>query len=70
MENQKQDQAKSKSDFTEENTKNPEKGLNNWNDRLDENLEPEDHNNITADERAKDFSEKYGSGDQSDESNN
>ncbi|QNN40122.1 hypothetical protein [Pedobacter roseus] len=70
MENQKQDQAKSKSDFTTENAKHPEKGLNNWNDRLDENLEPEDQNNSIADEKAKDFSEKYGSGDQSDESNN
>lgn len=70
MENQKQEQAKSKSDFSKENAKNPEQGLNNWNDRLDENLEQEDQNNNTADEKAKDFSEKYGSGDQSDESNN
>ncbi|WP_025142659.1 hypothetical protein [Pedobacter jeongneungensis] len=70
MENQKHDQAKSKSDFIKENEKNPEKGLNNWNDRLDENLEPEDQNNSIADEKAKDFSEKYGSGDQSDEGNN
>jgi hypothetical protein len=70
MENQKQDQAKLKSDFTAENAKNPDKGLDNWNDRLDENLEAEDHNDLVADEKAKDFSEKYGSGDQSDQGNN
>ena len=70
MENQKQDLAKSKSDFTKENTENPEKGLDNWNDRLDENLEPEAHSDHEADEKAKDFSEKYGSGDQSDQGNN
>lgn len=70
MENQKQEQAKSKSDFSKENTENPDQGLNNWNDRLDENLETENQNNNTADEKAKDFSEKYGSGDQSDENNN
>ena len=69
MENQKQNQAKSKSDFTEENKKHPDQGLNDWNDRLDENLEPEDHNNSIADEKAKDFSAKYGSGDQSDQRN-
>ncbi|WP_293308975.1 hypothetical protein [Pedobacter sp. UBA5917] len=66
MENQEQ----AKSNFSKENAKHPEQGLNNWNDRLDENLEPEDHNNGTADEKAKDFSEKYGSGDQSDKNNN
>ncbi|KQM76943.1 hypothetical protein ASE74_16855 [Pedobacter sp. Leaf216] len=70
MDNQKQNQAKSKSDFTEENKQHPDQGLNDWNDRLDENLEPEDHNNVNADEQAKDFSAKYGSGDQSDQSNN
>ncbi|WP_293787011.1 hypothetical protein [uncultured Pedobacter sp.] len=67
MENQKQDLPKS--NFTEENARNPEKGLDNWNERLDENLEPEAHNDIDADEKAKDFSEKYGSGDQSDLTN-
>ncbi|WP_412468176.1 hypothetical protein [Pedobacter sp. KLB.chiD] len=66
MENQKQDQAKS--NFTEENAKKPEQGLDHWNERLDENLEPEAHNDIEADEKAKDFSEKYGSGNQSDQS--
>jgi hypothetical protein len=70
MENQHQDQAKSKSDFTEENKRDPVKGQNDWNDRLDENLEPEDHNDENADEKAKDFSAKYGSGDQSDQGDN
>ncbi|MBO9672066.1 MAG: hypothetical protein J7577_01375 [Sphingobacteriaceae bacterium] len=69
MDNQKHDQAKLKSDFKEEDKKHAEEGLNNWNDRLDENLEPEDHNDILADQKAKDFSEKYGSGDQSDQGN-
>ncbi|MGM9479245.1 hypothetical protein ACS5PU_22680 [Pedobacter sp. GSP4] len=67
MENSKQNNDKSKTDFTEENLKNPVKGLNDWNDRLDENLEPEDHNDSEADQKAKDFSDKYGSGDQSDQ---
>jgi hypothetical protein len=70
MENQKEDLSKSKSDFTEENKKSPVKGQNDWNDRLDENLEPEDHNDEIADEKAKDFSSKYGSGDQSDQGSN
>jgi hypothetical protein len=64
MENQKQDQAKS--NFTEENAKHPDQGLDHWNERLEENLEPETHNDTDADEKAKDFSEKNGSGDQSD----
>lgn len=67
MENRKQDLTKSKTDFSAENSKNPVKGINDWNDRLDENLEPEDHNNTAADDKARDFSEKYGSGDQSDD---
>jgi len=46
---------------------NPDKGINNWNERLDENLEPNAHNDVIADEKAKEFSEKHGSGDQSDE---
>ena len=70
MENRKQDLAKSKTDFTTENSTNPVKGLNNWNDRLDENLEPKDHSNTVADDKARDFSEKYGSGDQSDDPDN
>ncbi|MGN8055316.1 hypothetical protein ACTJKN_03510 [Pedobacter sp. 22163] len=70
MGNKKEDLSKSKSDFTAENAKHPEKGLNDWNDRLDENLEPEAHNDSIADEKAKNFSAKYGSGDQSDQGNN
>jgi len=46
---------------------NRDKGINNWNERLDENLEPNAHNDVIADEKAKEFSEKHGSGDQSDE---
>jgi len=45
-----------------------ENGLGQWNDRLDENLESDNHNDVPADERAKEFSEKEGSGNQSDES--
>lgn len=44
-----------------------EDGLDKWNDRLDENLEDEEHGDTEADENARDYSEKYGSGDQSDE---
>ena len=70
MEPNNKDQQEFKKDFTEENIKNPTKGLDDWNDRLDENLEPLDQNDTVADDKAKDFSEKYGSGDQSDSSNN
>ncbi|WP_316817495.1 hypothetical protein [Pedobacter nyackensis] len=42
-------------------------GLDKWNDRLDRNLESEREGNAEADENARDYSEKYGSGDQSDE---
>ncbi|SER44639.1 hypothetical protein [Pedobacter rhizosphaerae] len=35
------------------------KGLDNWNDRLDNNLEPEDHNDVSADERAKEYTDKF-----------
>lgn len=69
MENPKEDLAKSKSEFTQANAKHPDQGINDWNDRLDQNLEPEDHNDPNADEKAKDFSSRYGSGDQSDENN-
>ena len=66
MENQNKDQDKSK--FSKQAQENPSKGLNDWNDRLDENLEPEKQGDTAADDRAKDFSEKLGSGDQSDQS--
>ncbi|MFD2286812.1 hypothetical protein GJU39_14455 [Pedobacter petrophilus] len=67
MENQKPDQEKSKSAFVDQAQDNPAKGLNDWNDRLDENLEPKKHGDTDADERAKDFSDQVGSGDQSDQ---
>ncbi|TCD08251.1 hypothetical protein EZ449_12645 [Pedobacter frigidisoli] len=70
MDNQSKDQAKSKIEFTDQNKKDPAKGLDNWNDRLDENLESNDQNDTLADEKAKDFSEKLGSGDQSTDANN
>ena len=42
-------------------------GIDQWNDRLDENLENEKEGDVTADEKAREFSEQQGSGDQSDE---
>jgi hypothetical protein len=54
----------------EENNKQPVKpeptGLDNWNDRLDENLESENSADPEADEKARVFSAEEGSGDQSD----
>ncbi|GAA3979871.1 hypothetical protein GCM10022246_34860 [Pedobacter ginsengiterrae] len=47
-----------------------ESGLDNWNDRLDENLEPEDENDVSADSRAKAFSEKYKDKEEADDSGN
>ncbi|RZK21251.1 MAG: hypothetical protein EOO86_01695 [Pedobacter sp.] len=63
-----QNQEKSKPSFIKKNQENPAQGFNDWNDRLDENLEPKGQNDTVADENAKEFSEKLGSGDQSDES--
>jgi hypothetical protein len=51
---------------TEKDQVKPE-GIDQWNDRLDENLEPEKEGDVNADEKAREFSEKEGSGDQSDE---
>ncbi len=45
---------------------NPD-GLNQWNDRLDENLESDQTGDVDADEKAREYSEEKGSGDQSDE---
>ncbi|HMI05148.1 MAG TPA: hypothetical protein VK541_21860 [Pedobacter sp.] len=45
------------------------KGLDNWNKRLDQNLESEKHGDEVADLRAEDFSNEAGSGDQSDDPN-
>lgn len=41
-------------------------GLDKWNDRLDHNLENEHEGDEIADEQARNYSEQYGSGDQSD----
>lgn len=41
-----------------ENKDRLEDGLDEWNKRLDENLEPEDKNDIAADANAKKFSDK------------
>jgi hypothetical protein len=50
------------------NLKKPEhSGLDDWNERLDENLEPEKGGDEEADDNARDFSNENGSGDQSDE---
>lgn len=48
---------------TDENRSN----LDKWNDRLDNNLEPETEGDAEADENATDYSEDQGSGNQSDE---
>jgi hypothetical protein len=45
------------------------KGIDNWNKRLDQNLESEKHGDELADLRAEDFSDEAGSGDQSDDPN-
>ena len=50
-----------------ENEQQRPDGIDQWNDRLDENLENENEGDVTADENAKEFSEEHGSGDQSDE---
>lgn len=42
-------------------------GIDTWNDRLDENLEHEAAGDSEADEKARDYSAKHGSGDQSDD---
>lgn len=44
--------------------------LDKWNDRLDQNLESEKESDPRADEKAKAYSEKHGSGDQSDDNQN
>ena len=57
MENQ--NQEKSKKNTSEIIEKDSSKGLNDWNDRLEENLEPEDRNDTDADVKAKEYSEKF-----------
>ncbi|MCX2475950.1 hypothetical protein OQZ33_16580 [Pedobacter sp. MC2016-05] len=54
-----QGQEKSKKNSSEIIEKDSSKGLNDWNDRLDENLEPEDRNDTTADIKSKEYSEKF-----------
>jgi hypothetical protein len=49
-----------------EQLKTNQDGINQWNDRLDENLEPEKTGDVDADEKAKEYSDQQGSGDQSD----
>jgi len=46
---------------------NQNKGLEDWNKRLDENLESEKHGDTAADQNAEAFSRSMGSGDQSDD---
>jgi len=53
--------------LNEEQVKTNAERLNHWNDRLDENLESEDRGDLEADEKAREYSEENGSGDQSDE---
>ena len=50
-----------KSNQIDENTETDstvKTGLDKWNERLDENLEPEDHYDIQADENAEDFQDE------------
>jgi hypothetical protein len=47
--------------------KGDSEGIDSWNDRLDENLEPTNTGDPEADEKAKAFSAQNGSGDQSDQ---
>lgn len=56
-----------KVDVSVENNAANADGLNKWNDRLDRNMESEEEGDVEADAHAKDYSEKHGSGDQSDE---
>ncbi|MBC6112042.1 hypothetical protein H7U22_16585 [Pedobacter sp. CCM 8938] len=64
--NQKKPELANK-EYSNTKSENSDQGIDNWNDRLDQNLESEGHNDISADENAEDFSKKFGSGDQSDE---
>ena len=51
---------------TKEPVKSNSEGLDNWNERLDQNLENENTGDPEADEKARLYSEESGSGDQSD----
>lgn len=50
--------------------KTTSEGIDSWNDRLDENLEPKETGNAEADENARKYSDEKGSGEQSDETVN
>lgn len=50
--------------------KSNSEGIDNWNNRLDENLEPKGTGSTEADEKAREYSNEKGSGDQSDEASN
>lgn len=68
MENQEKNTVKPDESTQKENQAQPDHtGLDNWNDRLDENLENEETSDPIADEKAEKYSAENGSGDQSDE---
>jgi len=56
-----------KKDTEKESVSPNAEGINSWNDRLDENLEPEQTADLDADEKARNYSATEGSGDQSDQ---
>ncbi len=67
MENQEKKTIQPNASVQRENQAHPDhKGLDNWNDRLDENLENEETSDPIADEKAEKYSAENGSGDQSD----
>lgn len=57
-------------DMNKEPVKPVSSGLDDWNDRLDENIEGENSADPEADEKARIYSENSGSGDQSDDNEN
>ncbi|UKT65117.1 hypothetical protein [Pedobacter mucosus] len=67
MENGQRNLTNKNENITTDNSEELNSGLDAWNDRLDENFESEKNNDPIADEKAKDFSEEDGSGDQSDQ---
>lgn len=58
---------KKQSESVENTERSYQSGLDEWNNRLDENLEHEDAGNTEADEQARTYSKTHGSGDQSDD---
>lgn len=53
-------------DKIKQESKNNKKGLDDWNNRLDENMESNEQNDVVADDLAKKFSEKNSNRNQSD----